>query len=108
MRIELPIATVSEANRRDHWATKARRTKAHRNAAWALCPVYPVPCVVTLTRVAPRALDDDNNVSSMKAVRDGIAKRLGVDDRSPLVEWRYAQAKGKPAAVIVEFQERAA
>jgi len=24
------------------------------------------------------------------------------------VEWRYAQAKGKPAAVIVEFQERAA
>ena len=106
MRIELPIATVSEANRRDHWATKARRVKAQRNVAWALCPVYPVPCVVTMTRVAPRALDDDNNVSSMKAVRDSIAKRLGVDDRSPLVEWRYAQAKGRPAAVLVEFAEK--
>jgi len=108
MKIELPIATVSEANRRDHWATKARRVKAQRNVTWALCPVYPLPCIVTLTRVAPRPLDCDNNVSSMKAVRDGIAARLGVDDRSPLVEWRYAQAKGKPAAVIVEFQERAA
>ena len=108
MRIELPIATVSEANRRDHWATKARRTKAHRNAAWALCPVYPLPCLVTLTRIAPRALDDDNNVGSFKHVRDGIADRLGVKDNDPRVEWRYAQAKGKPAAVIVEFQERAA
>ena len=108
MRIELPIATVSEANRRDHWATKARRAKLHRNTAWALCPAYPLPCIVTITRVAPRFLDDDNLRSAGKSARDGIADRLGVKDNDPRVEWRYAQAKGKPAAVIVEFQERAA
>lgn len=108
MKIELPIATVSEANRRDHWATKARRVKAHRNAAWALCPVYPLPCIVTLTRIAPRGLDDDNLRGACKALRDGIADKLGIDDRDPRVEWRYAQAKGKPASVVVEFEERGA
>jgi len=97
---ELPLTAVSEANRRDHWATKSRRVRLHRNTAWALCPVFPLPCVVTLTRVSPRALDDDNNVSAMKAIRDGIAKRLGVDDRSPLVVWRYGQKKGVACVVV--------
>lgn len=97
---ELPITAVSEANRRDHWATKARRVKLHRNTAFALCPVFPLPCVVTLTRVAPRMLDDDNNVISMKSARDGIAQRLGVDDRSPLVVWRYGQKKGRACVVV--------
>lgn len=109
MRIELPIIAVSEANRRDHWATKARRVKAHRNAAWALCPVYPLPCIVTITRVAPRAMDEHDNLpASLKACVDGIAQRLGIKDNDPRVEWRYAQAKGNPAAVIVEFQGRVA
>lgn len=107
MKIELPISTVSESNRRDHWATKARRVKAHRNAAWALCPAYPLPCIVTLTRVAPRSLDAHDNLrSALKFAVDGIADRLGIKDNDPRVEWRYAQVKGKPAVVIVEFQER--
>ena len=46
-------------------------------------------------------LDSDNVVGSAKAVRDGIAEWLGVDDRSPLVEWFVCQAKG-PVGVIVE------
>lgn len=109
MRIELPIATVSEANRRDHWATKARRAKFQRNTAWALCPAYPLPCVVTLTRIAPRSLDAHDNLrSALKFAVDGIADRLGIKDNDPRVEWRYAQTKGSPYAVIVEFQERAA
>jgi len=109
---ELPLTAVSEANRRDHWATKSRRVRLHRNTAWALCPVFPLPCIVTLTRVAPRMLDDDNNVSAMKAIRDGIAKRLGVDDRSPLVVWRYGQKKGVACVVVsleaIDSMERAA
>lgn len=100
MIFELPITAVSEANRRDHWSTKARRVKLHRNTAFALCPAFPLPCVVTLTRVAPRALDCDNNVGALKAARDGIAQRLGVDDRSPLVVWRYGQKKGKACVVV--------
>lgn len=109
---ELPLTAVSEANRRDHWATKSRRVRLHRNTAWALCPAFPLPCIVTLTRVAPRMLDDDNNVSAMKAIRDGIAKRLGVDDRSPLVVWRYGQKKGVACVVVsleaIDSMERAA
>jgi len=104
--VTIPIATVSEANRRDHFMVKAKRAKAHRNAAWMLCPRYPLPCVVTLTRVGARILDDDNLRSALKSTRDGLADRLGVKDNSPLIEWRYAQAKGKPA-VVVEFAERA-
>jgi hypothetical protein len=39
----------------------------------------------------------------MKAIRDGIAKRLGVDDRSQLVVWRYGQKKGA-ACVLVSLE----
>lgn len=92
--IELPLRIESEANRRDHWGDKARRVKAHRFAAIAV-PVHPLPCVVTLVRVAPRALDDDNLRSGFKALRDGIADRLGVKDNDPRVEWRYRQERGK-------------
>jgi hypothetical protein len=92
--IELPLRIESEANRRDHWGDKARRVKAQRFAAIAV-PVHPLPCVVTLVRVAPRALDDDNLRSAFKALRDGIADRLGVKDNDPRVRWEYAQVRGR-------------
>lgn len=101
--VHLPIATVSEANRRDHWQVKRKRAKAQRQMAAALVPRFGLPCVVTLTRVSPRMLDDDNLQSALKAVRDGVADRLGVDDRDPRVEWRYAQRKGAQKAVEVEL-----
>ena len=90
----LPLRIESTPNKREHWGVRSRRTAAHRLAALAV-PIHPLPCVVTLTRIAPRALDDDNNVSGFKALRDGIAKRLGVDDADPRVEWRYGQERGK-------------
>lgn len=101
--VVLPIIAISEANSRDHWATKAKRVRLHRMAAKTLCPAYPLPCLVRLVRIAPRALDDDNNASALKATRDGIADKLGVNDRDPRVKWEYAQEKGKPAGVLVEF-----
>lgn len=92
--IELPVRIESVANKREHWARKAERTRQHRFAAIAV-PPHPVPCVVTLIRVAPRALDDDNLRSAFKALRDGIADRLGVNDRDPRVRWEYDQVRGK-------------
>ena len=96
--VDIPIRTVSEANGREHWAVKAKRVKLHRNtahrvAAMALKGEKPLPCVVTLTRVSPRELDDDNLRSALKATRDGIADWLGVDDRDPRIRWEYGQAK---------------
>lgn len=92
---DLPLRIESVANKREHWARKAERTKQHRFAAIAV-PPHPLPCVVTLVRIAPRELDDDNLRSAFKALRDGIADRLGVKDNDPRVRWEYGQERGKP------------
>jgi hypothetical protein len=105
----LPLRTVSEANGREHWARKAKRVKTQRRMAWALVPPgIPLPAVVTLSRVAPRVLDDDNLRPALKAVRDGVADRLGIHDNDPRVDWRYSQARGKPHeyAVLVLIETR--
>ena len=51
-------------------------------------------------------LDSDNLASSLKAVRDGVADAMGVDDGCSRIQWCYAQRKGKPReyAVLVEIQ----
>lgn len=108
----LPIRTWSEANLRIHWGKRARRAKKQREAARLLVraarPALPVSgaITITLTRIAPRALDTDNLAVGLKAVRDGVADALGLDDGSSRLTWRYAQEKGKAReyAVRVEIQ----
>lgn len=79
--------------------------KQEREAtAWATAgkKAPPVPCSVLLTRVSPgNGLDDDNLRGSLKGIRDELAAWLGVDDRSPLVTWAYAQSRGKAWGVEV-------
>lgn len=110
MNFTIPIRTPSCANLREHWHARAKRAKGHRLAACACFPrdrVPSFPVVVTLTRVAPRPLDDDNLRGALKAVRDGIADALGVDDRDERVRWRYRQIRGaaKYHAVDVSIAE---
>ena len=100
---------VSEANRRDHWALKAKRVASHRDAvsmAWLLAgkPTIDPPCVVTITRVAPRQIrDSDNLVISAKALRDQLAEDvLRCDDGDPRVRWEYGQRRGKTGEYAVE------
>jgi hypothetical protein len=109
IEIELPLRLFSVANLREHWAKRAARTKAHRRAAIAV-PKHSVPCIVTITRIGPKMLDGDNMQHACKGLRDGIADRLGVDDRDPAVEWRYAQeiARPKRYAVRVRIEDEAA
>lgn len=101
IEVLLPVRTWSEANLRGHWGKRARRAKKQREAAWLLLRAarYALPAsgsvAITLTRIAPRALDTDNLASGLKAVRDGVADALGVDDGSSRIEWRYAQERGK-------------
>lgn len=108
--ITLPIRTMSEANLREHWAKRASRAKQQRLKCWAeLKTVEHGPkllgrVAITLTRIAPRALDDDNLRGALKACRDGVADWLGVDDRHPCVQWAYAQAKGQPGQYGVRIQ----
>jgi hypothetical protein len=114
MTTTVPIRTRSEANLREHWATKARRVKAQRHAT-RLCLVADsvehggVPprgrLVIQITRIAPRVLDDDNLRPALKAVRDEVAAWLGLpDDRDQRVSWEYDQRRGKPGQYAVEIQ----
>ncbi len=99
VELELPLRLVSSLNQREHWAAKARRAKQERETAAWLLAVHlapSLPCVVLLTRIAPRSLDDDNLRGAFKAVRDEVARWLGVDDADPRVRWAYAQTRGRP------------
>lgn len=99
----IPLALPSAPNQRLHWAAKARQVRAQRDAtAWVLGsrPRPSLPVVVTLTRVSPRRLDDDNLRGAFKAVRDQVATWLGVDDADPRVRWDYDQRKGPPAVEV--------
>lgn len=96
--LDLPLKTVSEINRRDHWATKSRRHKAQQyevNIEWKKklgTRRIQLPCRVTFTRIGPKALDDDNLRSACKSVRDEVARLLNSHDGfgSP-VQWAYKQ-----------------
>jgi hypothetical protein len=113
MKVTLPIKTVSVANKREHWATRASRAKRHRGQVWAEMryhfgqPNFLSNVRVKLVRIAPRQLDDDNLRSAFKSARDGIADWLKIDDGDPRVTWDYGQERGKPReyAVRIEVSE---
>lgn len=102
--VEVPIVTTSKLNDRVHWAVKAKAARRERAATLLMLLTTsgppPLPVTVTLTRVAPRELDDDNVRGALKCVRDEVASWLGVDDRDARVTWGYAQAKGQPGVRI--------
>lgn len=107
--VAMPLPSV--ANLREHWSKRSRRAKHHRLVGLAAgrqlsarLDGHHDVVAVTITRIAPRALDDDNLASACKALRDGIADALGVRDNDPRVAWRYAQERGKPAAVRIEIE----
>jgi hypothetical protein len=106
----------SVANLREHHMTKASRMKRQRAAAklqattglaFQLRPILGTTgLVVLMVRTAPRPLDGDNLAASLKAVRDGIADALGVDDRNPGVAWVCAQEKGPEALRVIVVRGR--
>ena len=103
---EFPVRLDSASNsRHDHWAQRHKLAAEQRlvgcNAGAGLARVLaaqgPVlPCRVVLTRIAPRALDDDNLRGAFKAVRDGVADALGIRDNDPRVKFEYEQERGAP------------
>ena len=103
--IRIPLETVSLSNQREHWAKRSRRAKDHRRAAYMWTQRIArvdLPLTVTLTRIAPRKLDDDNLRGALKSVRDGVADRLGIDDNDLRVSWMYGQKAGNVGEKAVE------
>ena len=102
--ITLPIHTGLGLNDRSHWAARAAKTKAARQAAYLATKAQPLPCVVTITRLSAGELDDDNLRGASKAARDGVADRLGVNDRDPRVTWQYAQERAPRGTHAVRIE----
>jgi len=98
---------ISAANAHELPPVRAARVRAEREVVTrALLRVAPVadPHHVHITRIARGELDTDNLAGACKAVRDEIARWLGVDDgpRGP-VTWEVAQTRGDGYAVRVEI-----
>jgi hypothetical protein len=100
LEFDCPIRTVSEANRsnREPWQVKMRRRKAQQQEADIMLlnalqgRKVQLPCRVKLTRVGPKAMDSDNLAGCFKAIRDAIARRIGVDDGDPRIKFEYDQS----------------
>jgi hypothetical protein len=114
LTIPLPgLRLVSLANQREHWRSRARRAKSQRYIGELTVKAalreprgepFRFPVTVIITRIAPRALDDDNLAGAAKSVRDGVADALGIDDRDPRVKWAVAQRKGRPREYGAEVE----
>lgn len=112
VRVLLPLRIESlNKTLRMHWAKRSRigvrsDTWHALRAAGKFDPAI-LPCVVTLTRIAPRAIDDGDNLpgGTFKNVRDGVADWLNVKDNDPRVQWLYAQKRGEPKqyAAMIEI-----
>jgi len=50
-----------------------------------------------------RRMDSDGVASALKAVRDGIADALGIDDGNSRITWIYGQERGE-YSVRVEIE----
>jgi hypothetical protein len=96
----IPLRLNVSLNSRMHWAKRAKIVRAQRAAValswsrWGMKGKATEPSVVTLSRIAPRRVDDDNLRGLLKGVRDEVATQLGVDDGGKLVKWRYEDRKG--------------
>ena len=115
IRVTLPIRTSNPLNggmALSKWAIFAR-TKERKEQRTITCMAmrgafikeWPgLPCVITLTRVAPSSgLDDDAIGPALKSCRDGITDALGLkNDRDPMLTWRYQQRRGPRGHYSVE------
>jgi len=115
--VTLPLRLVSLLNKREHHMAAANRAASHRNAVRIAVRTLPLAramrlgeraglqLLVTITRVAPRELDDDNLTASAKHVRDGVADALGLaSDRDQRVLWRVQQRRGEPREYAAEVR----
>jgi hypothetical protein len=126
---EVGLKLVSEANgSHGHWSKRSAHVREQRETFVTACArmfglpritfqlpkpprkyavarwvtPYQLPLVITITRIAPSRLDDDNLARSAKAIRDQLAELQGVDDRNPGVTWLYDQRRGAVRQYAVE------
>lgn len=111
LSVELPIRTFTEANLHEHHMQRHKRmgdqrptvAMAMRANANARGIKVSLPCTVRTWRLAPAELDTNGNLqTALKAVMDGIADWLGINDRDPRVKWECDQVKRAQYGILVE------
>lgn len=94
LKFHIPIKLPSLANLGGKLRDKLRTKRLQREATM-YCLVGldlpPLPVTVTITRIGPRKLDDDNLAAACKYVRDQIAATFKEDDGSDRYTWKYEQ-----------------
>lgn len=111
---QLPIKTASEGNSSENRFVKGKRHKKQKERVTKEFLVtktkISLPCIVILTRVSPRQLDEHDNLRmSLKWVADAVAENIipgkaaGRADDSKEITWNYKQEKGKPQSVKIEI-----
>lgn len=65
-----------------------------------------VGVVVMLIAVRKRDADDDNNIASLKPLRDAIADSLGLDDGDSRIRWEYGQCESRGTEGVMAKIER--
>lgn len=112
--VVLPIRTLSEMNNRDHYMVRAKRFKAQKTfikfSIGHKLKNIELPCVIELTRIGKRNLDEDNLASSFKAIVDQICDCIlpglapGQSDSNEKIKIVYKQEKGKEYAIRVNIE----
>ena len=107
-RCKVPIETISESNRHEHWLKSFKRHTKQKDAIKWTTRVFLEEFInqavtIKLIRISPRKLDSDDNLPmAFKWIKDAIAdilnpgKAPGRADDSPLIKWQYGQEKGQP------------
>lgn len=97
--IDIRLKTPNALSNEHHYARATRRKREQETTLKAFAPYEPptfddnTKLTITLTRLGPVPLDSDNLAYSFKAVRDAIAKWLGIDDNDQRLTWDYRQEK---------------
>lgn len=105
----LPIRLYSITNIRA-WKVNNRHSKEQRAQiaawlhGWAGLLASALPLSITITRIAPRDLDNDNLQASAKHVRDAIARIIGLDDRDPRITWETVLQERRPKTYAIRIQ----
>lgn len=111
---QLPLTVRNESNLRSRWATRERAAEQRQVVGMALGNAMRefglrrenVRLAVRLLRLYSgrgQAMDDDGLARAFKAVRDGVADALAIDDRNPRVVWVPDQQRSDVTAVRIEF-----
>lgn len=111
IEIILPLKTVSEANASEHWAKSHKRKHSQAEEVtrewYRLLQMVRVelPCVVKFTRIAPKKLDEGDNLAMcFKKIRDAVAKILEIDDGGDQVKWEYDQQPVRRRSYAVKIE----